>query len=428
MSARRFRIDTFAKAFGDAAAVQRRHSAFNQIIYAIVVSCPRIVTALFVLWMASTCAGHPPRVAPGAKQEPVTATWKKHVIAKDTFAWTALAADFTGDKRVDVISSDRFGKRTILHVAPDWREIPLHEGAVAMHSATFDVDGDGDADYVGGQYMPGLMFWLERPTDPLNEPWPYREIDSLAAGGVHGIHGLTVADVDADGRVELVSNSNQPDGPLSDSVVYYRVPANPRHSGLWPRVMVAAGDATGFNHYMGVGDLDGDGLPEIATGAKLGNYFAYWSRKGDPTLPWQKHLLPGLHPGATNIVMADMNGDGGPDLVASRGHGKGVLWFEGPTFAKTHSLDEFLEGPHALAVGDIDGDGDVDVAAATTTSATATWFRNEGRGHFSRHDLASAQSAYDLRLVDMDGDSDLDMLLAGQESRNVVWLENPLRR
>lgn len=381
-----------------------------------------------LLPITSTCGGHPHIATPRLTHESTTAPWKKHVIAKDTFAWTAIAADFTGDKLVDVISSDRFGERTLLHVAPDWREIPLHQGATAMHSASFDVDGDGDADYVGGQYMPGLMFWLERPAHPLDEPWAYREIDSLAAGGVHGIHGLTVADLDADGRVELVSNSNQPDGPLSDSVVFYKVPSNPRRSGLWPRVVVAAGDAPGFNHYLGVGDLDADGLPEIATGAKLGNYFAYWSRNGDPALPWKKHLLPGLHPGATNILIADISGDGSPDLVASRGHGKGVLWFEGPAFTTTHSLDESLEGPHALALGDIDGDGDVDVVTATTTSATAKWFRNEGQGRFSCHDLAAAQSAYDLRLVDMDGDTDLDVLLAGQQSRNVVWLENPLRR
>jgi hypothetical protein len=377
-----------------------------------------------LLCSASGCVRSVPEASRTLAKTGNDVLWAKHVIATDTFAWTAVAADFTGDKLVDVIASDRFGERTILYVAPDWKEIYLHQGAAAMHSTSFDVDGDGDADYLGGQYIPGLMFWLERPADPLNQPWMYREIDSLAAGGVHGIHGLTAADLDGDGHVELVSNSNQPQGPFANSLVYYKVPAEPHNKGPWPRVVVT-GEATGFTHYMGVGDLNGDGVPEIATGAKVGNYFAYWSRNSSPGLPWTKHALPGLHEGATNILMMDMNKDGVVDLLASFGHGKGLLWFEGPTFEKTHVIDQRLEGPHTLAVADIDGDGDADVATATTVSATAVWFENAGAGEFVRHDVAKGQSAYDLRLVDMDGDGDLDMVVAGQESRNVLWLENP---
>ena len=132
-------------------------------------------------------------------------------------------------------------------------------------------------------------------------------------------------------------------------------------------------------------------------------------------------------PGATNIVVADVDGNGHNDLVATRGHGQGVLWFEGPAFTAVHAIDPTLVGPHALAVADIDGDGDLDVATGTTTSATVAWFQNDGRGQFARHDVASGQSSYDLRLSDLDGDGDLDILLAGQESRNVVWFQNPTR-
>ena len=57
----------------------------------------------------------------------------------------------------------------------------------------------------------------------------------------------------------------------------------------------------------------------------------------------------------------------------------------------------------------------------------AVWFKNNGRGKFTVHEIARNQSAYDLCVADMDGDGDLDLIAAGAESDNVVWLENPIR-
>jgi hypothetical protein len=57
----------------------------------------------------------------------------------------------------------------------------------------------------------------------------------------------------------------------------------------------------------------------------------YYSGK-DITKPWRKELLPGAGEqfGATHAAPADVNGDGKIDILATRGHGMGVLWFEVP--------------------------------------------------------------------------------------------------
>ena len=127
-----------------------------------------------------------------------------------------------------------------------------------------------------------------------------------------------------------------------------------------------------------------------------------------------------------------MNGDRRPDFLASRGHGRGLLWFEGPSWA-VRDIDTGIQYPHSLAVGDLDGDGDLDAVACSAVydkqpkDPTLAWFENDGKGRFTTHVLSRTQASYHVTLVDMDGDRDPDILVAGQESRNVVWYENRLR-
>ena len=114
-------------------------------------------------------------------------------------------------------------------------------------------------------------------------------------------------------------------------------------------------------------------------------------------------------------------------MVASRGHGTGVVWFEAPDW-HVHPIDLYIKEPHSLVVADLDNDNDDDVATCAFGSAEAAWYENlKGKG-FKKHSLDQNQKAYDIRAVDMDNDRDLDLLVAGQGSNNVVWYQNPLNQ
>lgn len=348
--------------------------------------------------------------------------WPRHIIAEGFMSQSAVAGEFSGDDRLDVIVDA--GGETHLYVAPDWRKVVLHKGYDTIHSEVMDVNGDGDLDYVGAVYSPGPVFWLEQPDFPLDSPWPVRIVDDK----VNGTHGLITGDINGDGRLDLVGNSAQPKDEFPNSIVWWSVPEDPLKAAEWDRHIVADRDAPGLSHYMGIGDLDGDGVVDISSAGKDapgGDWFAWWKQPADGSTPWLKRTLAVNQRGATNILPAELNGDGVMDLFATRGHGQGILWFEGPDFT-LHEINPDLVGPHDLALGDIDGDGDLDAATCAKDSKIVAWFENDGRGGFTTHEIHHDQSAYDIRLVDLDGDGDLDILIPGQFSENVVWFENKL--
>ena len=359
--------------------------------------------------------------------------WTKHIVMEQGHCNTAVALDANGDRYLDVIAS--CNGKVSLFIAPDWKkEVILHRfmggNGACIHSAVIDVDRDGDLDWAG-TLAHDHPFWLENPglKDVQKGAWTPRMIDHQ----ITGIHCVLASDIDNDGQDDLVINNFEPEQGIGDSIAWFSVPKNPHRARQWNRHVFADRDARGGSHYMGAGDIDGDGWKEIAVGAKGGpfadgNWFAYWTNPGKQGVkgPWKKTILAQNQLAATNILPADLNRDGKVDWLASRGHSAGVLWFESPDW-EIHEIDPEIKQPHSLTVADHDQDGDLDAASCGYESEWLRWYENDGTGHFKIHTLDEAQQSYDLRTVDMDGDGDLDLLNAGRGTNNVVWYENGLK-
>ena len=350
--------------------------------------------------------------------------WKKHIVHEGAKTLTAVAGDFTGDGKVDIMTF--ISNKVILFKAPDWEEVVVsqEEEKNAIHSECFDIDGDGDLDYLAANAW-GAPFWLENTQDFL-KPWPRRIIDP----DVTGIHCLLKADVNNDGKMDIIINNFSPEKGIKNSVGWWSVPVDYKTAKQWDRHLFADGDAAGGSHYFGFGDIDGDGWGEISVAAKggkfeYGNWFAYWKNPGADKVKeaWEKVVIDEGRNGATNILIGDVNGDSRSDFFVSQGHGVGVFWYDGETNEKT-VVDAEVESPHSLVLADLDNDGDLDGATCAFGSSRLSVYTNDGKGAYTRIDVDTDQKSYDLRAVDMDSDGDLDLLNAGQRSENIVWYEN----
>ncbi len=305
-----------------------------------------------------------------------------------------------------------------------------------LYCVALDADGDGDLDLALGRYqIPWIAYrearaqgketpaepkgpdfsvaWIENRGRRAGAPWPLHVVDRE----LNGIHGLHAADVDGDGRTDVIADSIS--GPaFANSVAWFSL-ATPAGAPATRHIVTKSG-ADGRPHYLDFADMNRDGRGDILLGDSGAGTFTWWERGADPASAWTKHRIA-QEKGATNIRPADINRDGTVDVVGACGHGKGVFWFEAPGWTK-RSIDAELATPHALATGDFDGDGDLDVAVASYTAFVVRWYENDGRGGFTPHDIdtGNKQEAYDLKAVDLDGDGRLDLILAGRETRNAV--------
>ena len=231
---------------------------------------------------------------------------------------------------------------------------------------------------------------------------------------------LAVMDLNADGKADVVT-ADYRSGTVS-------VLLGNGDGSFQAPTLYASG---AFPESVTVGDVNGDGIPDLAV-ANSGTYSYYQDAtitvflgNGDGSFKPAVPFFAG--PGPRAVVMADLNGDGKPDLAAaddaSGGGGVAVLLGNGDG---TFRMPTFFAGlgPSSLAVGDLNGDGIPDLVSSTTFGPVSVLLGN-GDGFFRPSlDYYAGVHVYSVAVGDVNGDGAPDILAANFDSSSVTVLFN----
>jgi hypothetical protein len=143
---------------------------------------------------------------------------------------------------------------------------------------------------------------------------------------------------------------------------------------------------------------------------------------------------PRLHisrrPSDEGLAVADVNGDGARDVVATTGESKHVEWYQAPDW-KVHHIADFSSAvyPDRVGAGDLNGDGRIDVIVTSEngleTGAPTMWWEqpSDPVAPWIAHDLVTQATTNSLDVADIDKDGDLDVVLAEHRGRKrlEIW-------
>ncbi len=369
--------------------------------------------------------------------------------------YSVAAGDFSGDGLPDIVATNDASRTfsVLVNKGAMNFDAAIHfrptEFAASAQLADFDNDGLTDLFIVEQPYISGTSYLSVYPglgdavfskvatQTPLAAAQGYLVTRDINEDGIPDI-----LDVTGHCRVHL-SNGDGTFAPPIESPVMPRgirmatgdldLDGHMDLAWVWPghpsTLRVSFGDGTGSfsahteytdvaeDESIGIGDITGDGAPEVFTGHRLG-IFSIHPNNGDGTFGVRRDIViqgVPLLPAIGAIAVADFDGDLTNDVAVSA---TGIKLFQNPLGDGILPETPVQVGPYSASIltpTDIDLDGDMDLYGR---SASGVVYLNPGSGFFDppmflpRYDSA----ARTMIVADANNDGRQDIMIGPENS------------
>jgi YD repeat-containing protein len=369
--------------------------------------------------------------------------------------------DLNGDGRVDLVTTNPASDTIAILLGNGdgsfQNQQRLAVGDNPLFVAVADINGDSKFDIIAANRNSGDVSLLLGNGDGSFQP----QLRHTAGDGAFlGPIAIAVADINGDGRFDLVSRinaSNDISILLGNGDATFqaqlRVPV-----GASPTA-VAVADMNGDNRmdlivttsanvvtvFFGNGDgsfqtpqsypvgaspaslaivdANGDGIPDIVTANLLSRDISVLLGNGDGTSQTEQRFSVGLRP--SSIVAASLDGDSAIDLVLANSGFDNVTLLYGNGNGTFRSRRAFSVGdaPLAVTVADFNGDGKPDIAAANRSSNDLSILQGNGNGTFqTQQRFAVGSLPVAVVTADLNADGRLDVVTANSSTDDVSIL------
>jgi hypothetical protein len=343
-------------------------------------------------------------------------------------AYGLTTADINGDGRTDIVVGSTGEKTVAWYEAPDFKKHVIsseHRGTICL--ATHDLTGNGKLDVIAGsgfnrrdRSVIEYLHWFEQP-DGEGE-WKSHPIETVPY-----IHRLMSVDFQGTGEHALiVASIRGPEGDIDDwsdpGVLWlYEYPDDPY--GMWKHFVID--DDLHLNHGLSVCDVDDDGRQDILVGARDGLIW-YEPPAESLTDPWSKWVISELE--SSETWAADIDGDGINEILSIEPwHGNELVYYKcegdirrGPW--KRRLIDATLNRGHSIQALDIDGDGQIELISGYNGEGTElNIYRATDieENKWEKEKVDDGLGMGQMEILDIDGDGNLEIVATGMSTGNV---------